>query len=179
VLQDAIIGLCSGPDALFTLGALREATTGFLTHLPQDSRAPPVEGLTWVSPCAYVKHSVQEIIDKICKVVFVHMHIWAVSGSDICPFKTGCHISTVLPKICMCQFLCSENRHHLGHLLQHHIQTNHSVHGSLLFLQIGGLLGGLIVKDTLNLQQAKTSVINAAAARATWARVRLATGSMS
>ena len=54
VLQDAIIGLCSGPDALFTLGALCEATTGFLTHLPQDSRGPPVEGLTWVSSGACV-----------------------------------------------------------------------------------------------------------------------------
>ncbi len=40
VLQDVIIGLCSGSTALFTMGALREATTGFLTHLPQDSRAP-------------------------------------------------------------------------------------------------------------------------------------------
>ena len=52
VLQDAIFGLCSGPDALFTMGALREATIQFLTNLPQDSRAPPVEGLTWVSSCA-------------------------------------------------------------------------------------------------------------------------------
>ena len=52
VLQDAILGLCSGADALFTIGALREATTGFLTHLPQDSRGPPAEGLAWVSSCA-------------------------------------------------------------------------------------------------------------------------------
>jgi len=34
----------------------------------------------------------------------------------------------------------------------------------LSFLQIGGLLGGLIVKGALTLQQAKTSAINAAAA---------------
>ena len=54
VLQDAIIGLCSGPAALFTMGALLEATIDFLTNLPQDSRAPPVEGLTWVRLCASV-----------------------------------------------------------------------------------------------------------------------------
>ena len=54
VLQDAIIGLCSGSDALLTVGALCEATTRFLTHLPQDSRALPAEGPTWVSPCACV-----------------------------------------------------------------------------------------------------------------------------
>ena len=52
VLQDAIFGLCSCSDALFTIEALREATTGFLTDLPQDSRGPPAEGLTWVSSCA-------------------------------------------------------------------------------------------------------------------------------
>jgi len=52
MLQDAIIGLCSGPNAVFTAGALCEATTQFLTHLPLDSRAPPAEGLTWVSFCA-------------------------------------------------------------------------------------------------------------------------------
>ena len=52
VLQDAIIGLCNGPDALFTTGALCQATSRFLTHLPQDSRGPPAESLTWVSSWA-------------------------------------------------------------------------------------------------------------------------------
>ncbi|DBA74125.1 TPA: hypothetical protein ACH3X1_010930 [Trebouxia sp. C0004] len=47
-IRDAIIGLCSGPAAVFTMGALREAVVDFLTNLPQDSRASPVEGLTWI-----------------------------------------------------------------------------------------------------------------------------------
>ncbi|DBA83241.1 TPA: hypothetical protein ACH3X2_006750 [Trebouxia sp. C0005] len=51
-IRDAIFGLCSGPTAIFTMGALCEATAQFLTNVPQDSRAPPVEGLTWVSSCA-------------------------------------------------------------------------------------------------------------------------------
>ncbi len=77
VLQDAIIGLCSGSDALFSMGALCKATTKFLTHLPQDSRGPPAEGLTWVSSCAGLHpcvhdymplwtHSVQAVVDQIC-----------------------------------------------------------------------------------------------------------------
>ncbi|KAL0040808.1 hypothetical protein WJX79_006079 [Trebouxia sp. C0005] len=47
-IRDAIFGLCSGPTAIFTMGALCEATAQFLTSVPQDSRAPPVEGLTWI-----------------------------------------------------------------------------------------------------------------------------------
>ena len=45
------MSLCYGPAALFTMGALVKAIAEFLTNLPQDSRAPPAEGLTWVTSC--------------------------------------------------------------------------------------------------------------------------------
>ena len=51
VLQDAVMSLCYGPAALFTAGALVKAIAEFLTKLPQDSRAPPAGGLTWVTSC--------------------------------------------------------------------------------------------------------------------------------
>ena len=51
VLQDAVMSLCRGPAALFTMGALVKAIAGFLTNLPQDSGAPPAEGLNWVTSC--------------------------------------------------------------------------------------------------------------------------------
>ncbi len=51
VLQDAVMSLCHGPAALFTMEAVVKATAEFLTNLPQDSGAPPAEGLTWVTSC--------------------------------------------------------------------------------------------------------------------------------
>ncbi len=69
-------------------------------------------------------HSVQAIVDKICEVVSVHMHVWAVSDSDMCLFKTGCYFMTVLSKMCLYKCLGSESKH-FSHLLWHHIQINH------------------------------------------------------
>jgi len=51
VLQDAVMRLCHGPAALFTMEAVVKAIAEFLTNLPQDSGAPPAEGLSWVTSC--------------------------------------------------------------------------------------------------------------------------------
>ncbi len=51
VLQDAVMRLCHGPAALFTTEAAVKAIAEFLSNLPQDSGAPPAEGLSWVTSC--------------------------------------------------------------------------------------------------------------------------------
>ena len=78
--------------------------------------------------------------------------------------KTSCHFSTGLFKVSLYWFVGFESRF-LGRVF-HSIRSRFTTfgHGSLSFLQIGDLLGGLILKGALTLQQAKTSVVNAAAA---------------
>ncbi len=79
--------------------------------------------------------------------------------------KTSCHFSTGLFKVSLYWFVGFESRF-LGRVFHSsQVQIYHILgHGSLSFLQIGDLLGGLILKGALTLQQAKTSVVNAAAA---------------
>ncbi|KAL0048268.1 hypothetical protein WJX82_011435 [Trebouxia sp. C0006] len=47
-IKDAVMRLCHGPAALFTTEAAVKAIAEFLSNLPQDSGAPPAEGLSWV-----------------------------------------------------------------------------------------------------------------------------------
>ena len=51
LLQDAVMRLCHGPAALFTMEAAVKAIAEFLTNLPQDCGAAPAEGLSWVTSC--------------------------------------------------------------------------------------------------------------------------------
>jgi len=79
---------------------------------------------------------------------------------------TSCHFSTGLYNIRLYQLVGFESRF-LGCVF-HSIRSRFTNfwHGSLPFLQVGGLLGGLVVKGALNLQQANALVIKAAAAKA-------------
>ena len=105
------------------MGAWREATTGFLTHLPQDSRAPPVEGLTWVSSCACMNILYKQSLTRSVKW-FPCTCTFGLSLALTCAFQRQAVTSSREYPICLHQCMGAESRH-FSQLPQQHIQINH------------------------------------------------------
>ena len=72
VLQEAIIGLCTGQAPLFSMEALAVATEGFLAGLLRDHQDPVAKGLFWVSLLQLSVTTCQAVTHSDCKA-FVYM----------------------------------------------------------------------------------------------------------